>query len=136
MHPHFIGCGIVPFECLAETRDPSLYLWLLIRDALIDPGGRQYFETSMKGALVPDGAYGVRLFYAVLISEEPGRKPNRLVVSIGSTSYPRTSDAILRLKATDGSDLQLDRRPKIGTRLEFEGMPIEFSIPSRSRSMC
>jgi hypothetical protein len=116
-----------PLNSLPETRDPSLALWRRIRDALLVPDGQRYFETHMKWALVPDGADGVRFFDATLIAAEPDKKPNKLFVSVGVLGDHRTSDAILRLKTKDGHDLQLDRKPKLATRLEFEGIATEFS---------
>ena len=118
----FVAClGSLAY---AETVNRALALWKNIYERLTGPDGREYFESSMKDALVPDGANGVRYFDATLISAEPPDRPSTLRVSVVDH---RTPDAMLRLKSNSGRKLYLRVKPKTGTRIQFEGIAKEFS---------
>jgi len=118
----FIAClGSLAY---ADTVNRGLALWKNIYEQLTGPNGREYFESSMRDALVPDGADGVRYFDATLISAEPPGRPSKLLVSVVDH---RTPDAMLRLKSSSGRKLYLRSKPKTGTRIQFEGVATEFA---------
>jgi len=78
----------------------------------------------MKNALVPDGAEGARMFGGVLISAEPAERPHKLLVAIADRQTP---DATLRLRTRDGGVLSLERKPKLGVLIQFEGVATGFA---------
>jgi hypothetical protein len=102
----------------AQT-DPSRALWLAVKHALADAGGKAYFESSIKDAALPGGVNGVRAFKGTVISSEPAGQPTSLVVvAISEETHP---EATLRLSAA------LKEPVPRGTPVQFVGVAREFS---------
>ncbi len=100
---------------LAE-KNPQLAFWLKLKDALIAPNGDQYFESGMKGALVPPE--NVPPLKGKLVRQEPAKNPKELVLAL---SEPNTPEVTLKL------DEAMVGRAEPGTDLEFRGIPTAFS---------
>jgi hypothetical protein len=101
-----------------KKKNPSLALWLNLKQALVAADGEQYFNTNMKGAEVPGGAGGVQTFKGKLISSKPALHPKELVLSIGDGTTP---DATLTV------DAALPGKADPGVEIEFSGAPASFT---------
>jgi hypothetical protein len=93
-----------------QKDNPHLALWLNVKRALTAADGAQYFESSMKGALV-QGLKGR------LISAKPAVRSKELVVGLAD---PNTPEVTLKL------DTPLKGKPEPGCDMEFEGIPTAF----------
>jgi len=98
--------------------NPMLALWMTVKKELTGPSGAQYFESSVKGALLPGGVNDVKRFKATLIEAKPAKNPKQLIVAIGDAETP---EATLVL-----DEPLIGSAPK-GTQLEFEGVATAFS---------
>jgi hypothetical protein len=99
------------FEEELERTNPQLAAWVKIRKRLESADGAQYFET-LKTAALP------RL-KGTLIRFSPPRRPNELVLGLRD---PATPEVLLRL------DPALTGESDPGAVLEFEGMPVAYSL--------
>jgi len=97
-------------EELKKT-NPQLALWLSVKKELAGANGEQYFSSSMKGAALPK-------LKGTIIEAKPEAKSKELVLGVQD---PKTPEVTLRL------DAALTGKPKIGTEVEFEGVPEEFT---------
>jgi hypothetical protein len=104
-------------EALKQS-NPQLALWLNLKKVLAADGGAQYFDTNMKGTLVPGGAEGIQDFRGTVLSATPPFHPKQLVVAI---SDPATPEATLKL------DTPLTAAPEIGSPIQFEGIAESFT---------
>jgi hypothetical protein len=93
-------------------------LWLDIKRTLTDPGGPEYFESSMRDTLVPDGALGLHALSGTLISSEPPEQPSVLILGMLNRVTPEAT-----LKLAGG----LNTAIPLGTRIEFEGVAVSFT---------
>ena len=100
-----------------RKKNPSLALWMTLKQALMAADGQQYFDSNMKGAEVPGGAGGVQTFKGKLISSKPALHPKELVLSIADGTTP---DVKLTL------DAALPGKADPGVELEFSGVPSGF----------
>ena len=94
-----------------RKKNPSLALWLNIKQELTGANGAQYFEANMKGAEVPS-------FKGKLISMKPAARPKELVLAIADGTTP---DATLVL------DAPLPGKAEPGAEIEFVGVPSAFT---------
>jgi len=99
-----------------SKENPQLAFWLKLKEALQDTGGGQYFETGMKGALIPPE--GQPALKATLISHDPARNPKKLVLGISS---PTTPEITLIL------DEAMTGKADPGTILQFRGVATSFT---------
>jgi hypothetical protein len=98
--------------------NPMLALWKTMKDALTAANGQQYFESGVKGALLPGGASGVTKFKGKLISLKPAKLPKELVLGISDTE---NGDVLIVLdEALPGTALP-------GVELTFEGVASSFT---------
>lgn len=79
-----------------KTQNPSLALWISIKQALTSDQGESYFE-KMKGAEIPNE------FKGKLISATPELHPKELVLAIADG---RTPDATIKLDAAEGCKME------------------------------
>ena len=97
--------------------NPQGALWKSIREQLQAADGQNYFNSSMKEALLPGGANGVNSFKGKVVSMEPATKPKTVVVAIENPA----GDATLKFETP------LPGKVDAGTELSFEGVPESFS---------
>ena len=95
-----------------KAKNPTLPLWVKIKESLTAPEGEKYWE-AMKGSLVPGGVEGVKKFKATVISARPAVRPKELVVGID----PSAPEITLKL------DSPLAGKVAEGSEIEFEGVP-------------
>lgn len=99
-----------------KEKDPQLAFWVILRDALKAPGGDQYFESSMKDALVPPE--GERPLRGKLVRYSPAKNPKELVLALSDDSTPEVT---LRLEEP------LTGAAEPGTVIQFRGVPKQFT---------
>jgi len=90
---------------------PELALWKSIKAELTGANGPAYFESSMKGAMLPE-------LTGKVISMTPPLKPKRVVIAIESGTVP---DATLVF------DVPLPGKVEPGTTLKFKGEPESYT---------
>ncbi len=100
---------------LAAT-DPALALWVKLKGALATPDGEQYFESSMKGALVPPEEQPA--FTGTVISQDGARAAKSVVLGI---SDPNTPEVTLKF------DAPVPGTPAPGTKIQFRGVASTFT---------
>jgi tetratricopeptide (TPR) repeat protein len=98
--------------------NPQLAMWLGLKKELTDANGQQFFESNMKGALVPGGAGGVQKFKGTLIEARPATRSKELIVGLADAKVPEVT---LKL------DTPLTGKPEVGCEIEFEGVPAAFT---------
>jgi tetratricopeptide (TPR) repeat protein len=101
-----------------KKTNPMLALWMTVKSELTADNGPAYFESSVKGALLPGGAGGVTKFKGKLVSMTPPKAPKQLVLGITDAS---TAEVTLNL------DEPLAGVAPVGTELEFEGVASSFT---------
>jgi hypothetical protein len=105
----------------ADAANPILAFWRdLIREPLLKDDGQMYFDTVMKGALLPGEpgkAKGFEKFKAKLISMDPPNKPKTLVLGL---QKPDVADVKLMFEEA------LPGNMEPGAELEFEGVPDSY----------
>ena len=101
-----------------KKANPMLALWQTVKTELTGASGATYFDSGVKGALLPGGAGGVTKFKAKLVAAKPPKNPKELVVSIGESTE---GEATLIL------DEPLVGSAPVGTDLEFEGVPASYT---------
>jgi hypothetical protein len=105
----------IAFACELAAQVPARVdverqLWTSIKRALISADGDEYFQSSMKDAMLP------RL-KGTLISVVPNESRNALVLGLADSSSPEVALLI--------HDLPRELAP--GASVEFEGVPISFT---------
>lgn len=98
--------------------NPMLALWRKIKLGLTGAGGQEYFDSGMKGALLPGNVEGVAKFKGKLVSMTPALRPKELVLAIEKSETP---DVTLKLDGT------LPGKMESGAEIEFEGVAAAFS---------
>jgi hypothetical protein len=96
---------------LASQSEQRSALWKQIKEALLAPQGRQYFESSIKDALLPALA-------GTLISNKPVAHPNEFLIVMDDDQTPEVT---LRLSR------KLEKPLPPGTPVSFEGVAMEFT---------
>ena len=93
---------------------PDLGLWqTAIKEPLLKEGGEAYFETNMKGFLLPAGANAVQKFKGKIVSMTPETKPKQIVLAL---EQPNVPDVTLDLSEA------LPGKMEAGEELQFEGV--------------
>ncbi len=105
-------------EEAAARANPMLALWKRVHQELASDHGAAYFENSMKGALLPGGAEGVKKFRGRLVSAVPAGRPRLLVLAIENPAKP---DATLKL------DSPLSGKMEPGAEISFEGVAESYT---------
>ncbi len=105
-------------EQLAKS-SPQLALWVKLKDALkADPS---YFDTGMKGALIPPEDQGP--FHAKVISATPARAPKEIVATITGGNDPGSNEPEVTLKLVEGA---MPGPADPGTVIDFRGIASQF----------
>jgi hypothetical protein len=91
--------------------DPPTILWREIKKALSGPNGREYFEQSVKDAVLPT-------LYGTLVSSTPADHPNKLLIAMADGSHPEVT---LNLKG------RLEKPLPTMTPVKFNGVAIAFT---------
>lgn len=99
-----------------QATNPGLALWLRLKDALTAQDGASYFDSNMKGALVPPE--GQPAFRATVISQEGARAAKTVTVGVANAS---TADARLVFETP------LPGHAEPGTVIEFRGVASSFA---------
>ena len=94
-----------------REKNPQLALWLGIKKELVGPNGESYFDSSVKGAAVPK-------LKGTVISAKPPVKSKELVLGLEN---PQAPEVTLKL------DAPIAGKPKVGSIVEFEGVPSAFT---------
>ena len=93
---------------------PELGLWqAAIKDPLTKDGSDAYFDSTVKGTLLPGGANGVQKFKAKIVSMTPETKPKQIVLAL---EQPNVPDVTLDLSQA------LPGKMEAGEELQFEGV--------------
>ena len=105
----------IAFACELAAQVPARVdlerqLWTSIKQTLVGPDGDEYFQSSMKNAMLP------RL-KGTLISVIPNDGGNALVLGLADSTSPEVALLI--------HDLPRELAP--GASIEFEGVPISFT---------
>jgi tetratricopeptide (TPR) repeat protein len=95
----------------AAAKNPELTLWKNIKAELTGANGASYFESSMKGALLPT-------LKGKVVSMTPALKPKAVVMALEDRTTP---DATLKFETP------LAGKVDVGTELSFEGVPESYT---------
>ena len=109
-------------EAKFQKENPSLALWMNMKQELTGPNGEQYFNSAMKGAEVPGGANNIEKFKGRLISSKPAVRPKELVLAIMDANTPEVTlilDAPLPGKADPGTEIEFACVPSSFTKEPF-----------------
>ena len=93
------------------AKNPELTLWNNIKAELTGPDGANYFNSSMKDALVPT-------LKGKVVKLEPENRPKTVIMALGDGVTP---DATLKF------EMALPGKVDPGTELSFEGVPESYS---------
>ena len=107
---------VLPMQA-QDTDAPNHNLWSLLKKALLDTDGLDYFEKNIKGALLPPLA-------GKLVSATPSDHPSVLVLAMDGDEPQVT------LRLSHGYGPQEARMPKpmaLGSLITFEGVGISFT---------
>lgn len=98
-------------QAARDAANPELTLWKNIKAELTGANGATYFESSMKGALLPT-------LRGKVVSLTPALKPKTIVMSLEDGTTP---DATLKFETA------LAGKVDVGTELSFEGVPESYT---------
>lgn len=99
------------------AQDPALALWMRLKGALTTAGeGEQYFENSMKGALVPPE--GQPSFTGTVVSQDGARAAKSVVLAISDATTP---------EVTLKFDAPIPGNAAPGTKIQFRGTATTFT---------
>ena len=101
-----------------KKSNPMMALWQTVKTELSGANGQTYFDSSMKGAMLPGGAGGVSKFKGTLVALKPVKLPKQLVLAISDATTPEVT---LNLEEA------LPGTAPVGTLLEFEGVASAFT---------
>jgi hypothetical protein len=102
--------------------DPGFGLWYTIRQNLTQDQGDAFFDKTVKNALIPGGAHGVRTFSGTVISIDPPDRPTKILVGVDDPLKP---DATLEFsKPLPVSSLD---KIKPGQKLQFSGVVSKYA---------
>jgi hypothetical protein len=102
--------------------DPQFKLWYTIETNLKGDQSDQFFNSTVKDAIIPGGAEGVKNFTGTVISIDPPDKPTKVVLGVDD---PQTPDATL-LFSKPLPPAALDKI-KVGQKLEFSGVADSYT---------
>lgn len=103
----------------ADIANPMLALWRDIRLALEKENGAEYFDASMKDALLPGGVNGVQQFRGKVVAVHPANRAKRQKMELIVAVENGAGDAILRLEAPGPFET--------GQEISFEGVARSFT---------
>jgi tetratricopeptide (TPR) repeat protein len=94
-----------------REKNPQLALWMGIKKELAGPNGEQYFESNVKNAAVPK-------LKGTVVAAKPPVRSKELVVGLENAEV---GEVTLKF------DAPLTGKPKLGSVVEFEGVPTAFA---------
>jgi hypothetical protein len=98
--------------------------WTQLKAPMLVEGGREYFESNVKGSLLPPP--DLPPFLAWVITAVPRSRPKVLMLGI---SDRQTVEVRLRFKQrTTWSDTSVNRRVERGSQIEFRGVGAELEL--------
>jgi len=103
-------------EAEFERTSPQLALWMKIKAALADTNGSEYFESSLKNAVVPQ-------LRGTLIAARPSCRPKELLVAVPLPEALQPLQPEITLKL----DKPLSGKPEKGGGFHWEGIPSAFT---------
>ncbi|HTS29540.1 MAG TPA: hypothetical protein VMH81_26905, partial [Bryobacteraceae bacterium] len=103
-------------EAEFERTSPQLALWMKIKAALADTNGSEYFESSLKNAVVPQ-------LRGTLIAARPSCRPKELLVAVPLPEALQPLQPEITLKL----DKPLSGKPEKGAEFHWEGIPSAFT---------
>ena len=98
-------------QAAADAANPQLTMWKNLKTALTGADGANYFESSMKSALLPT-------LKGKVVSMTPALKPKTVVMALEDGTTP---DATLKFETA------LPGKVDVGTELTFEGVPESYT---------
>jgi hypothetical protein len=104
-------CQTVVHQDVVLKGDPPTILWQGIRRELSGPRGREYFQQSMKDAMLP-------VLYGALVSSTPADHPNTFLIAMVDGDVPEVT---LKLKES------LKKPLPPGTPVKFQGIAEAFT---------
>ena len=109
-------------EAEFEKSNPQLAMWMKIKAALSDANGEQYFESSLKGAGVPQ-------LKGTLVDAKPACRPKELLIAVPlpDAKAPYPAEISLKLVDADDKPLPLTGKPELNTEVQWEGVPSAFT---------
>jgi len=96
---------------LASQSEEQSALWKGIKEALLGSQGKEYFESSMKDALLPS-------LVGTLVSSKPAAHPNEFLIAMDDEKTP-----VVKLILNK----QLEKPLPPGTPISFEGVASDFT---------
>ena len=118
-----------------------------MKDGLTRENGEQYFETSVKDALLPGGANGVKKFKGKLVSMKPALRPKELVLSMDEdkpqvtlkfeTALPGKADPGIEI-AFEGVAKAFQKDPfmltfEVEDKDKITGWPVQAAAPAAKK---
>jgi hypothetical protein len=113
-------------EAQFEKSNPQLALWMKIKGALSDTSGDQYFETSLKGAGVPQ-------LRGTLVDAKPACHSRDLIVAVplpaegGASQQAAKPEITLKVVDSERKPVALSGKPDLNTEFHWEGVPTAFT---------
>jgi hypothetical protein len=101
-----------------SSADEAAELWHLIRQGLTGPDSANFWQHTLKDALLPGGSMGARALRGEVLAWLPAERPTRLVLAM---SDEKTPEVTLKVAPPLKSPF-----PK-GTVVLFAGVAAEFS---------
>jgi len=122
MSKNQIAVAAAQQQAAADAANPIFAFWRdLVKVPLLKDDGQMYFDTVMKGAILPGEpgkAKGFEKFKAKLISMTPENKPKELVLALEKPDVP---DVTLKFEEA------LPGNMEPGSVIEFEGVPDSYT---------
>lgn len=94
-----------------REKNPQLALWMGIKKELAGENGEQYFEANVKNAAIPK-------LKGTVVAAKPPVRSKELVIGMENAEV---GEVTLKF------DAPLTGKPKVGSVVEFEGVPTAFS---------
>jgi hypothetical protein len=107
-------------EAQFEKSNPQLALWMKIKGALSDTNGDQYFESSLKGAGVPQ-------LRGTLVDAKPSCHSRELIVAVSLPPEAGGPQQALKPEITLKLDAPLSGKPDLNAEFHWDGVPTAFT---------
>ena len=99
-----------------ERDNPQLAMWIIIKAALVEAHGEQYFAGQLKNAAVPQ-------LWGKLMEARPACRPRELLVSVPVPDAPGPPSAEIALRL----EKPLSGKPEVDSELRFDAVPSAFT---------
>jgi hypothetical protein len=105
-------CGQAQAPSLAGSKGAQYALWLNIKRMLTGPDGMEYFESAMKGTLLP-------ALRGTVLTAGGSESTGQFVLNLSGDSAPEVTLLVRRS--------QNQYLPERGSEIEFSGVPVGFT---------